>query len=65
MKKTNCTQCARAIRMTGTDGNKYWVCMPNDMEVNARMHCDEFLEDCRHQIKTAMNIPNRQSLILD
>ena len=40
MEKNNCTTCLKVTERTTATGHTGWHCTVNDMDVNARMHCD-------------------------
>lgn len=41
-KDKNCTNCAKATERRTATGHTGWRCVPNGMDVNARMHCEEW-----------------------
>ena len=40
MSEKNCTTCLKAVRKEKAAGRSVWHCPENDINVNARMHCD-------------------------
>lgn len=44
MSEKNCTNCAKATERRTATGHTGWRCVPNGMDVNARMCCEEWEE---------------------